>query len=152
MKTYVALAILLIAGSCAQSPIGQFKFEEGEKQHVVRADKTEWRACPENLPKGCQIAILEGDPQGEGIFTVRFKVDGDFEMPPHTHPQDERVTVISGKALVAFGENAKREDAAQFGPGDYYINARNEIHYVWAEDGTILQITGIGPWKADFIE
>ena len=40
----------------------------------------------------------------------------------------------------------------EFGPGDYYVNARNAIHTVWADSSTIIQLTGIGPWEANFIE
>jgi quercetin dioxygenase-like cupin family protein len=94
------------------------------------------------------MAVLDGDPQTTDLFTMRFKVDGTFVMPPHWHPKDERVTVLSGVAAVAFGADAGRADATEFGPGDYYVNARNEVHQVWIEGPTVIQITGIGPWKA----
>ena len=98
------------------------------------------------------MAVLEGNPKGNDLFTVRFKVGGDFIMPPHTHPKDERVTILQGKAYVAFGKDATKQDAKAFGPGDYYVNARNAIHTVWADPETIIQITGIGPWEAHFIK
>ena len=41
-----------------------------------------------------------------------------------------------------------RTDHTEFGPGDYYVNARHAVHQVWIEGPTVLQITGIGPWKA----
>jgi quercetin dioxygenase-like cupin family protein len=94
------------------------------------------------------MAVLEGDPQGEELFTVRFRVAERFVMPPHWHPRDERVTVLSGKVAVAFGEEAVRADAREFGPGDYYVNARHAVHQVWIEGPTVIQITGIGPWQA----
>ena len=79
-------------------------------------------------------------------------MSSDFVMPPHTHPKEERATIISGMAYVAFGENTTKADAKGFGPGDYYVNARNEIHSVWADSSTIIQVTGIGPWEAHFVE
>ena len=82
------------------------------------------------------------------LFTVRFRVRETFVMPPHWHPKDERVTVISGSVGVAFGADAERQDATEFGPGDYYVNARNAVHQVWIEGPTVIQITGIGPWQA----
>ena len=96
------------------------------------------------------MAILEGDPKKDDLFTVRFRIGGTFIMPPHTHPKDERVTVLQGKAFVAFGKGATRAAATEFGPGDYYVNARNATHSVWADSATIIQITGIGPWEVDF--
>ena len=68
-------------------------------------------------------------------------------VPAHTHPKDERVTLLSGKVAVAFGKDATREDANEFGPGDYYVNARGAVHTVWIEGPTVLQVTGVGPWE-----
>ncbi len=145
------LLMLLITG-CAQSRVGEFDFAEGVVQHAVPADEISWRACPPNLPSGCEIAVLEGDPRASGLFTVRFRLSEDFVMPPHTHPRDERVTVLHGRMAVAFGANATRDDATEFGPGDYYVNASGAIHTVWASKSSEIQITGFGPWEAHFVE
>ena len=132
--------------------IGEMKFPEGKVQHVVRANEIKWKPCPSNLPEGCEMAILEGNPKSNDLFTVRFKLSGKFVMPPHTHPKDERVTILQGNAYVAFGKDVTKEDAKEFGTGDYYVNARESIHTVWTDDNTIIQITGIGPWEANFIQ
>ena len=134
------------------SQIGEMQFPEGSVQHVVLASEIKWMPCPPNLPSGCQLAALEGSPKANDLFTVRFKVDEGMVMRPHTHPKDERVTILKGKAAVAFGENARREDAREFVPGDYYVNARGAVHSVWLEPGTELQITGIGPWEVHYVE
>lgn len=146
--------IAMMITSCNQNKpsIGEMDFPEGQVQHIVRAKDVQWKPCPPNLPDGCEMAVLEGNPKIEDLFTVRFKVSGDFVMPPHTHPKEERATIISGMAYVAFGENTTKADAKGFGPGDYYVNARNEIHSVWADSSTIIQVTGIGPWEAHFVE
>ncbi len=137
---------------CAQPQIGEFEFAEGQLQHAVRAGEIEWQPCPPILPSGCELAVLEGNPQAPGLFTVRFRVGSNFVMPPHTHPKDERVTVISGQMSVALGANASHDDANQFGPGDYYVNSRDAVHTVWADEASEIQITGIGPWEADFVD
>ena len=143
-----SLAVCLLASACTGPEIGVMQFPEGEVQHVVRNESIPWKPCPPTLPSGCEMAVLEGDPKGADLFTVRFRTSGNFVMPPHWHPKDERVTVISGTAAVAFGATSKHEDATEFGPGDYYVNARKAVHTVWIEDSSVLQITGIGPWKA----
>ena len=158
MKKLTALSVLIMSlafSSYAQGPfedLGMMEFPEGEVQHVVLADDIQWKPCPPHLPEGCEITILEGDPQGTDLFTVRFQVAKGFLMAPHTHPKDERVTIISGKVSVAFGPEATHDEAKHFGPGDYYVNKRGAIHTVWADENSILQITGIGPWQANFIE
>ncbi|MCB9285401.1 MAG: cupin domain-containing protein [Lewinellaceae bacterium] len=135
-----------------QKPIGEMQFPEGIVQHVVYAENIQWGPCPPNLPGGCEIAVLEGSPKNSDLFTVRFRVGGGFVMPAHSHPRDERVTVLQGKVYVAFGKDGTLENAKEFGPGDYYVNARNAIHTVWADSSTIIQITGIGPWEVNFVE
>jgi len=157
MKTQLFLSIIfmiLILEGCVESPapIGEMKFPEGTVQHVVRVGDLQWKPCPPNLPAGCEIAVLEGSPKNPDLFTVRFRINGDFVMPPHTHPKDERATILKGKAYVAFGKDSTREQAKEFGPGDYYVNARGAIHTVWADSSTIIQLTGIGPWEAEFIK
>lgn len=146
------LALVLLVAGCAQSRIGEFDFAEGVVQHAVPASEIAWKACPPHLPAGCEVAVLEGDPQGTGMFTVRFRLTDDFVMPPHTHPKDERVTVLKGRVAVGFGIGATRADAREFGPGDYYVNSRGAVHTVWADRFSEIQITGIGPWGADFVE
>ncbi|MEZ4778568.1 MAG: cupin domain-containing protein [Flavobacteriaceae bacterium] len=135
-----------------KAQVGDMKFSEGQVQHVVIAEEIVWKPCPANLPAGCEMTVLEGNPKGNDLFTVRFKISGEFLLPPHTHPKDERVTVLQGKVYVAFGEKATKDVAKAFGQGDYYVNAKNAVHSVWAEPGTILQITGIGPWEANFLK
>ena len=146
-----AVLMLFVTG-CAQSPIGEFDFADGVVQHAVPSDEMSWKPCPPNLPSGCEIAVLEGDPRAPGLFTVRFRLSEDFVMPPHTHPKDERVTVLQGQMAVAFGASGTRDDAMEFGPGDYYVNARGAMHTVWASKSSEIQITGVGPWEAHFID
>jgi quercetin dioxygenase-like cupin family protein len=146
------VVLLLFLSGCAQSSVGEFDFPEGVVQHAVPSAEIVWRPCPPSLPSGCEIAVLEGDPKSPGLFTVRFRLTDDFVMPPHTHPKDERVTVLAGRMAVGFGSGATRVDAREFGPGDYYVNARGAVHTVWAEKSSEIQITGVGPWEADFVE
>lgn len=147
-----AVVLLLAVTACEPAEIGRASFPEGSVQHVVRGQAANWGPCPVDLPAGCEITVLDGNPQEPDLFTVRFRLTEDFVMPPHTHPQDERVTVLSGTMAVAFGADATRDDAARFGPGDYYVNARDAVHVVWVEDAAEIQITGIGPWEAHFVE
>ena len=131
---------------------GELQLAEDIDQHAVKSTDIVWRPCPQNLPAGCEIAVLEGDPQSEGLFTIRFRLPTGFVVPPHTHPAEERVTLLSGQLSVAFGADATHAKAATFGPGDYYVNARNAIHTVWTDEDSELQITGVGPWQANFVE
>ncbi|MDH5446997.1 MAG: cupin domain-containing protein [Gammaproteobacteria bacterium] len=151
ISTLILTGLIALTAACSDKEIGVTQFPAGKVQIVHRANDMKWRPCPPTLPKNCEIAVLEGHPKKPNMFTVRFRTSGEMFMPAHTHPKDERVTLLKGKVAVAFGLNATRADATEFGPGDFYINARHEVHTVWIEKGSILQITGIGPWSADFV-
>ena len=98
------------------------------------------------------MVLLEGDPKAEMLFTVRFRTGSEFEMKPHWHPRNERVTILEGKIGVGFGDEIDRDNVTWFGPGDYYVNAKGAHHFVLADGPAVLQVTGIGPWKANFLE
>ena len=152
MRSTLAAVLTLLVAACAQRSVGEASFPPGEVQLVADDDDLGWDACPPNVPSGCEIAVLEGSPREPDLFTVRFRLSDSFVMPPHTHPKDERVTVLSGRMAVAFGRDAAREDAKRFGPGDYYVNARDAVHSVWVDEPSVIQITGIGPWEAHFVD
>jgi hypothetical protein len=156
-----SLAVLALNSGCAASQPTQScpevgtkeaAFAEGEQQRASRADEIVWAPCPPTLPAGCEMAVLEGDPKQEMLFTVRFRTGSQFEMKPHWHPRNERVTILEGKVGVGFGDEIDREDVTWFGSGDYYVNANGRHHFVLADEPAVLQITGIGPWKTNFLE
>lgn len=143
---------LMLLSACAHQNLDQFAFKKGQIQHRVHLSDIQWNPCPPTLPKGCEIFILEGHPKKAGFFAVRFKVKNNFAMPLHTHPKEERVTILSGKIGVGFGAQATKDKAKIFGPGDYYVTARDIPHKVWGVEDGVIQISGIGPWSAHFIE
>ena len=70
--------------------------EDAMHTGVMRPDSLTWKENPA-LPKGIQIATLVGDPTKAGETVVqRIMFPPNFQMPPHTHPFSEVVTVISG--------------------------------------------------------
>ena len=82
------------------------------------AQNTEVRVMPDTLiwkdnpafPKGVQIATLVGDPTKAGeVVVLRIKFPPNFQMPPHTHPYSEVVTVISGDVGSSHGEKFEKK-------------------------------------------
>jgi quercetin dioxygenase-like cupin family protein len=108
-----------------------------------------FRPAPPSMPNGVELAVLEGNPQAPGIFTLRLKAPPGFLLPPHTHPVEERVTVLSGSVAVGFGKRVERKSARTFGPGAFYVNPPGAPHYVFSDEGAVVQITGVGPWKVE---
>ena len=115
-------------------------------------DQIKWTNAPAPFLPGAKMATLEGNPKNTGLFTVRFKLPPNYTIPPHFHPKDERVTVISGSVYVGFGDKKDENSAKKFTTGCFYINPVNSHHFAYTKDEeVIIQITGMGPWGITMI-
>src|SRR5262245_33416695 len=62
-----------------------------------------WRPAPPAFPKSAQISVLAGEPSKDGLYVLRLKVPAGYKVPPHIHPNDENITVISGTFNIGMG-------------------------------------------------
>jgi quercetin dioxygenase-like cupin family protein len=74
----------------------------------------QWGPCPEFLPKGCQIAVLHGDP-GKTNADIFFKVPGKSKLPLHWHSSAERMVLVAGELHVTYAG----QKTAVLKPGSY---------------------------------
>jgi mannose-6-phosphate isomerase-like protein (cupin superfamily) len=118
---------------------------------TIQVTKVTWKPGPPSMPKGAQIAVLEGDQTKPGIFTLRLKMPRGSRVPPHWHPRPERVTVLSGEAQVGFGDKVS-SDVTTFRAGSFYVNPPQSHHFVLFPQETVIQITGEGPWEVHPVE
>jgi quercetin dioxygenase-like cupin family protein len=107
---------------------------------------------PPSLPKGAQIAVLEGDPTKEGPFVFRVKLPDGYRIPPHTHPKMERVTVISGSFNIGMGATFDPHATREMTAGTYGFWAPNMAHFVRVKGETVAQFHGIGPWSIEYVD
>src|SRR5687767_11889025 len=101
-------------------------------------DKLQWKAGPPSLPKGAQIAVLEGDPSKEGPFVFRVKVPDGYRIPVHTHPKTERVTVISGTFNIGMGDKFDEKATDAMPAGTYGYWEAGMKHFVWIKGETVV--------------
>ena len=111
-----------------------------------------WKDAPATMPAGAKMAVLEGDPRHEGMFTIRVKLPAGAKIAPHFHPQPERVTVIWGEARVGFGDVFDIKKTKRFPAGSFYVNPPESHHYLYFPRTTILQMTGQGPWELHYVK
>ena len=106
--TFVA-AMLLAALPAAASAM--------DNHMAVQPNALKWGPAPPSLPPGAQVAVLDGDPGKDGPYVLRAKLPSGYKVPPHTHPTDENVTVISGTFHIAMGDkfDATKGDAVKAG-------------------------------------
>ena len=148
IKVYLILIILIV------SIVPTVNSQELPKGAIrIFPESINWGDAPPSLPAGAKVFILEGNPQQEGIFTMRVKFPPYYKLPAHIHPKDERVTVLEGAVYVGFGNAMDTANAQRFTVGSYYLNPVNEAHYVFTgEEGVIFQVTGLGPWGLVYTE
>lgn len=111
-----------------------------------------WVNAPPSMPAGAKIQILEGDPTRPALFTMRVKLPAQTTLPPHWHPRDERVTVLSGSAYVGLGSKVDLGKAKPFTAGSYYVNPARLHHYTYFGEETVIQLTGTGPWEIHYLK
>ncbi len=114
---------------------------------AVTPDAIVWKDGPPTLPAGSKIAVLEGNPREEGIFTMRVRVPAGAKLAPHWHPRDERVTILSGTVELGFGTKADPAATKRYGAGSFYVNPPRTVHYLFFPEETVMQMTGVGPWE-----
>jgi quercetin dioxygenase-like cupin family protein len=73
-----------------------------------------WGPCPEFLPDGCAIAVLQGD-SAERNTDIFFKVPGGAGIPLHTHTSAERMILVSGELELRYAG----QDVVVVRPGAY---------------------------------
>lgn len=60
-----------------------------------------WGPCPPVFPKGCEIAVLHGDPAKPNA-DVFLKVPAHYSIPLHWHTSAERMVLVSGELHVEY--------------------------------------------------
>lgn len=123
-----------------------------EAHHTaIAVDDVQFKPGPPTLPAGAEIAVLLGSPAEEGPFVIRLKFPAGYEVPPHRHPKEEHVTVISGTFGMATGQTLDRSAAPQLPAGSFVRIPAGEAHFAWIEEETIVQLNGIGPFGVEYV-
>jgi quercetin dioxygenase-like cupin family protein len=121
------------------------------KHVMVAADEVKWGPAPPSLPPGAQAAVLDGDPTKAGLFAVRLKFPNGYTVPPHWHPTDEHLVILSGTLLMGTGPKLDESSMHALAPGAYSKIPRRMNHYVRAKGEVIAQLSGIGPFTVTYV-
>ena len=111
----------------------------------------DWVRQPPGLPSGGRLAVVRGDPSKAGPFTIRVDLPDGYQVPPHWHPTDEHLTILTGTFRLGMGERGDESSTTPLGPGAYAFVAAKMAHYAWADDGTTIQAHGIGPFVINYV-
>ena len=120
----------------------------------AQAKALKWMDGPPGLPAGAKFAVISGNPAKEGMFTIQAKLPANYMIPPHTHPTDEVVRVITGGNLAyGMGDKADRSNAGSLEKG-YHVTLGAGMNH-WASTGdtpTTISVTAMGPFAITYVD
>jgi quercetin dioxygenase-like cupin family protein len=150
--TVSALVTAVALVSAQQAGKSKPKPASAPSQHVmVTPDQVKWGPAPPALPPGAQAAILVGDPAKPAMFVIRAKFPDGYTVPPHWHPTDEYVTVLSGTLMAGLGDKLNPGDMHALTAGSMAKMPRKTNHYVRAKGETTIQVQGVGPFEVNYV-
>ena len=139
----LALSLASPSGDIFAQPPGT-----GPPHTVIAADGIQWK----QLRPGAEIAVVSGDPDKEGSpFVLRFRYRGKARIPPHWHPADEHLTILSGTFRLGMGESGDESATTELRAGSYAFVAAKMAHYAWTDADTTIQVHGIGPFVINYV-
>ncbi len=102
-----SLISLILTGLVALAVVAGLAFparvfaDEGAFTRTADSTAIEWRLCPEFMPAGCALAVLQGNP-AERNADVFFKLPAGTTAPLHSHSSAERMVLVSGEMQVRY--------------------------------------------------
>lgn len=143
--TVVSSLALASASSQAQEP--------RKPTHLLLTDaQLTWGEGPPSLPKGGRTAVLSGDPGKPGEYTLRAELPAGYTIPPHWHPTDEHITVLSGTVAFGMGDKAVPAKLTALPAGGYAVMPATMHHYFVVKTAAVIQVHGLGPFAINYID
>ncbi|HEY4307664.1 MAG TPA: cupin domain-containing protein [Gemmatimonadaceae bacterium] len=141
---FIALSVFIAAGVVAVSC-------SSARSVTEPGPSLNWGPAPAVFPVGAQMAVLSGNPAASSEFTIRLKMPDGYRIPPHTHPTDENVTVISGTFKVGMGPVFATDSLATLNVGGFVTAPAGHQHFAVAQGPTIVQVHALGPFALTYV-
>ena len=119
-------------------------FAGAEQQLIQNEHEAKWSDGPAMLPPGAKIDVVQGDPGG-ALYTARLKFPANYEIPAHSHPTDEHVTVLSGTLYMGMGDKLDPEGGTALTVGGFALMPAKMNHYAYTKKATTILLHGMGP-------
>ena len=146
-----ARSTLWLCASTLLAPLITTAGEAPADAIMLRPDQLKWVDNP-RVP-GLGLARTLGDEKEPGPYTYRVKFPAGRVVQAHTHPDDRTYTVISGTWYVGWDDRYDPAKLSALPAGSLYTEPAGVLHFVATPDGeAIVQVTGTGPTRADFVD
>ena len=122
---------LLVAGTAAQSKV----LTHGGVAPLTKIPSEQW----------IEKVVGDMDKPGEP-FVIRIHHDAGYVVLPHTHPEDENITVLTGSWALGMGSRVNMAELEPMEQGALGFVPKKMAHFGYAKVETMLQVHGIGPF------
>ncbi|HKW62419.1 MAG TPA: cupin domain-containing protein [Candidatus Acidoferrum sp.] len=142
------LVVSLGVAALAMAASSQDKKEGMEVHKIVHFGDLKWAP----IIKGCDMAVVEGNPDADGQqFVIRFRCADGAKVPAHWHPTDEYLTVLKGAFLVGTGDTFEEANLKTMNVGNFLLMPKEMHHFALNKGETIVQVHGVGPFKVNWV-
>lgn len=98
-------------------------------------------------------AGIYGDPAKPGPYAFRVRAQAGHSLPPHTHPDERTVTVLSGTYWSGVGDTFDEARLEVFPAGSFYVIPAGVPHFSAVLGGEVqFQEAGVGPSSNDLVK
>jgi hypothetical protein len=139
------IGIVLLIGLCSA---GWLQGQDAHHKLVRRAD-LRWTATA--IPN-LEMAVVSGDPSAKGNYVLRFRTTKLTRIPPHWHPVDEQLTVLTGTPSLGMGDHFLGSALRTLHPGDFVLMPQESRHFAQFPVGTEVQLHGEGPFITNWVD
>lgn len=139
MKNVLLIAVLALPLAAAEP-------------RIFQASKIPFGEAPPSLPKGAQAVVLDGDPNAEGIVTMRLRLPAGYRIAPHRHTTFERVTVLEGSYWIGQGETWDESKLREVTAGGFSVMPHGVAHFTMTKTGAVIQVHVMGPWQVIYVK
>jgi ChrR-like protein with cupin domain len=120
----------------------------GAEPFIGKPDKIKWVQFAPSIEYGSVHGNCD-KPGAPCVFQLRFAEGG--KIPPHWHPVDENVTVISGTFMAGMGDSSDESKMMTLPVGTYVFMPRTMHHFAGTHGGATVQVHGVGPFKINYV-
>ena len=149
MKKVSTWSLAVLLSVCAASV-----FAQGNPPVVATVAEAQWGPGPPMLPPGARLAVLSGNPMGNGAYAVRIKMPANYAIPAHSHPTDENVVVTAGSLTFGMGDKLSKTAKGNktLHVGGFAMMPTGMNHYAYAgKAGADIVLFGQGPVEFKYV-
>jgi len=94
-----------------------------------------------------RFVTVSGDPTKPGeLYVIRIHSEAGYVIMPHTHPEDEHITVLKGTWELGMGDRYNPHTLEPMEVGGYGLVSKRMAHFAFSKTDAIVQVHGIGPF------